>query len=334
MCLDFDRDGPNWQIEEGVSLTIRSWIWKTGPGAAAAVGTLLLAASSAAVVSAGNAVPARIAPRIRPPLPGEGVWRPGSFRWQGSAPVLVTSFRPDPANPGIVAYAAWLDHRRTELALYPGLSEPPSVAVRGSGDVPSGQRWRLLATFNGGFKANAGAGGFLINGHADVPLRDGLGTLVEHRNGRVDIVSWHGPPSLGYLVLARQNLPLIVNNGRPNPTLNDSAQWGATLGGAAAVWRSAVGIDRHGNLLYAAADAQTAPSLAALMVELGAVRAIELDINPEWPSFIGYGRRGGRDPIKLVPNNQQSSARWLVPDSRDFFAVYTSGGGGPSVPFR
>jgi hypothetical protein len=309
-------------------------IWPVWSRVTATLATVLLLAVIPAAAAGGRVVPPRIAVRVKPLLPGEGVWRPGSFRWRGSAPVRVTSFRPDPADPGIVAYVAWIDHARTELALYPGLSEPPSVSVRGSGEVPSGERWRLLATFNGGFKANAGAGGFLVNGYADEPLRDGLGTLVEHRDGRVDIVSWHGPPSLRYLVLARQNLPLIVNEGRPNPSLNDSAQWGATLGGVAAVWRSAVGIDRHGNLLYAAADSQTAPSLAALMIEIGAVRALELDINPEWPSFIGYGHRGGRAPIKLVPNNQQSSQRWLVPDSRDFFAVYTSGGGGPSVPFR
>jgi hypothetical protein len=29
------------------------------------------------------------------------------------------------------------------------------------------------------------------------------------------------------------------------------------------------------------------------MIELGSVRAIELDINPEWPSFITYRKRGG-----------------------------------------
>ena len=91
---------------------------------------------------------------------------------------------------------------------------------------------------------------------------------------------------------------------------------------------------QQGDLVYAAADGQTASSLAGLMVQLGAVRAIELDINPEWPSFISYGRRGGRDPVKLVPNPQQSAYRYLTPDNRDFFAVYTRAGGTALVPFR
>ncbi len=278
--------------------------------------------------------PRRIAPVVRPPLAGEGVWHPGSFKVGGSAPIWVTSFRPDPANPWVVAYVAWIDHTRTSLALYPGYTDPPTASPRGSGEVPYGQRKRLLATFNGGFKWTAGPAGFLINGHADEPLVRGLGTLVAHPDGRVDIVRWHGPPTLRTLVLARQNLPLLVDRGQPNPTVGNVYAWGATLHGVNAVWRSSLGIDRHGNLLYAAADYQTPASLAALMIHIGAVRAIELDINPTWVTFNGYATRGGLNPIKLVPNNQESANRWLSPDSRDFFAVYTRAGGGALVPFR
>ncbi len=288
----------------------------------------------AAAPPAAAVPPGRVLPVVRPALRGEGVWHPGSYAVGGSPPVLVTSYRPDPGNPGVAAYVAWIDHTRTRLALYPGTANPPAASPRGSGEVPHDQRWRLLASFNSGFKWSTGPAGFLVNGHADEPLVPGLGTLVAHRNGRVDIVRWHGPPELHRLAVARQNLPLLVDRGRPSPGIGDVARWGATLGGGAAVWRTAVGIDRHGNLLYAAADQQTPASLAALMIHIGAMRAIELDINPEWPSFIGYAKRGGRDPIKLVPNPQESAYRWLSPDSRDFFAVYTRAGGGALVPFR
>jgi hypothetical protein len=278
--------------------------------------------------------PARVVPVIHPALSGEGVWRAGSFAVGGSAPIRVTTFRPDPVNPSVIAYVAWIDHTRTRLALYPGYANPPTASPRGSGAVPSGERGRLLATFNGGFKWTWGPAGFLINGRADELLVRGLGTVVAHPDGRVDVVSWQGPPTRHELVLARQNLPLLVDHGRPNPNVGDVRMWGATLGGGDAVWRSSVGIDRYGNLLYAAADHQTPASLAALMIHVGAERAIELDINPEWVSFNGYATRGGRNPIKLVPNPQESANRWLVPDSRDFFAVYTRAGSGALVPFR
>jgi hypothetical protein len=261
--------------------------------------------------------------------PGVG-WQPVSYRVGGATPVLVTRRE---AN-GSPAYVAWIDHTRTRLALYPGLQEPAAVTSRGLGEVPYGQRWRLLATFNGGFKSVAGAGGFLVNGRVDEPLQLGDGTLVEYRDGSLAILNWEGRTRPGSLVLARQNLPPLVWAGRPTARAHNTWLWGAPLGGGAAVWRSAIGINQHGDLLYAAAAAQTALSLATLMVQLGAVRAIELDINPQWPSFIGYARRGGRDPIKLVPNPQQSAYRYLTPDNRDFFAVYTKAGGGPSVPFH
>jgi hypothetical protein len=124
------------------------------------------------------------------------------------------------------------------------------------------------------------------------------------------------------VIFARQNLPLIVEHGRPNPNLSDGPEWGATLGNAVRVWRSAVGIDRHGNLLYAAADQQTVGSLAAIMLRAGAVRAMELDINSYWTSFITYKRPGALDPANLLPSMDRSPERYLTPDDRDFFAVY------------
>ena len=267
---------------------------------------------------------------IPPALPGGATWHRASYRVGGASPVLLTTL---PSN-GSSAYAAWIDHTRTTLALYPGLSEPRFAFPRGMGEVPYGQRWRLLATFNGGFKSAAASGGFLVNGRVDEPLKRGFGTLAEYRDGRLAILDWQGHTRPRALVLALQNLAPLVWAGRPTAHVSDSALWGATLGGGSAVWRSAVGLTPRGDLIYAAADGQTPASLAGLMVRLGAVRAIELDINPEWPSFIAYARRGGHSPIKLVPNVQQSAYRYLRPDSRNFFAVYTRSGGGRAVPFR
>ncbi len=280
--------------------------------------------------------PPRVVPVLHPPLAGEGVWHRTGPLVGGAPPVLVTTFRPDHSYPRIVAYVAWIDHDRTQLALYPGRYEPPGASPRGPMEVPFGERGRLLATFNSGFTYGDGHGGFGVDGHTATLLRRGIGTVVAYRDGHVDIASWHAGSALPrWLVLARQNLPLIVDHGRPSPLLNDSSQWGDTLGNAVRVWRSGIGVDRHGNLIYAAADLQTAPTLAAIFVRVGAVRAIELDINPEWPSFNTYGAWGAREPFKLVPNDQQSAERYLVPDDRDFFAVYRRvPGRSLAVPFR
>ncbi|MBV9804304.1 MAG: phosphodiester glycosidase family protein, partial [Solirubrobacterales bacterium] len=117
-------------------------------------------------------------------------------------------------------------------------------------------------------------------------------------------------------------LPLIVNHGHVNPNLSDGPEWGATLGNKIFVWRSGVGIDRHGNLIYAAADKQTVASLANILIHAGAVRAMELDINSYWPSFITYRFPGAGKPANLLADMVRSPLRYLTPDDRDFFAVY------------
>ena len=280
-------------------------------------------------------LPPPISPVFAHPLPGEGVWRGTGPTVSGRSPVLVTTFRTEVDYPRIVAYVAWFDHTRTSVAWYPGRYEPPSAPVRGPMSVPPGQRWRLLATFNGGFIYSDGGNGSSINGRLYEPLKAGLATLVAYRNGRVDVKTWHGGPVAGpQVAFARQSLPLIIDHGRLNPALNDSSQWGFTLGNAVRVWRTGAGIDRHGNLIYAAADYQTVVSLAKILQRAGAVRAMQLDINPEWPTLITYSHRGGLDPVRVVPNYQQPPTRYLVPDDRDFFAVYRRVPGPVSVPFR
>jgi hypothetical protein len=278
-------------------------------------------------------------PSIRPAfahlLPGEGVWRPSGPAVNGSAPVLVTTFRPERDYPRTVAYVAWFDHTRTAIGYYPGRYEPPSAALRGPMEVPWGERWRLLATFNSGFIYSDGLNGDVLDGHVNEPLKDGLATLVAYRNGRVNIVDWRGGPSpRSPAAFARQSLPLIIDHGRLSPELNDSSRWGFTLGNAVRVWRTGAGIDSRGNLIYAAADFQTVTSLAEILKRAGAVRAMELDINPEWPTLITYRHRHGLHPSRVVPNFQQPVTRYLVPDDRDFFAVYRRVPGPIAVPLR
>ena len=279
--------------------------------------------------------PPKITPVFANRLPGEGVWKGTGPVVGGRPPVLVTTFRTEVDYPRIVAYVAWFDHTRTSIAWYPGRYEPPNAPVRGPMSVPYGERWRLLATFNGGFIYRDGSNGSWIDGRSYEPLKAGLATLVAYRDGRVDVKTWHGGPVAGpNVAFARQSLPLIIDHGRLNPALNDSSQWGFTLGNAVRVWRTGAGIDSHGNLIYAAADYQTVGTLARILQRAGAVRAMQLDINPEWPTLITYAHHGGLDPTRVVPNYQQPPTRYLVPDDRDFFAVYQRVPGPVSVPFR
>lgn len=267
--------------------------------------------------------PSPVPPVIQPGIPGEGQWETTGRSVAGRPPILLTPFRPEADYPQQLAYVAWIDSTRTQLALYPGRTQPPVANPRGPMEVPPGQRARLLATFNSGFTYADSHGGFAINGQTYEPMVDGQGTVVAYADGRVDVVSWQGGPSVPPdVVAARQNLPLIVIDGQPNPALDDTRQWGKTLGNAIRVWRTALGVDARGNLIYMAAPGQTAPSIAAAMIHVGALRAVELDINYFWPAFITYPHQGTSGAVSFVPNARHGASRYLTPDDRDFFAVY------------
>ena len=234
--------------------------------------------------------------------------------------MLITEFRTEVDYPRIVAYAAWFDHTRTAVAYYPGRYEPPRAPVRGPMEVPQGQRWRLLATFNSGFIYTDGLNGSSIGGSMLEPLKQGLATMIAYRDGRVDVKTWTGGPVAGKsIAFARQSLPLIVDHGRLNPALNDSTQWGFTLGNAVRVWRTGAGIDRRGNLIYETADYKTIESMARILQRAGAVRAMQLDITPG-PTLITT--RMGRDGRPKSCERAATGHALPGPDDRDFYAVY------------
>jgi hypothetical protein len=297
---------------------------KGGPTLRALPGVGYGAAGAGRVAPTTAYRPASVPALIHPALTGEGVWRATRPGLEADPPVLLTTLRNQPEYPRVVAGLAWIDTKRTTLTLNPGRLEPSVTIPRGPMDVPQVDRPRLLASFNSGFKLSDSHGGFVLNGHTYANMRDGQGTLVGYADGRVDVIDWsHGstaPPGVSF---ARQNLPLIVEEGRPNPNLANDAEWGATVGNAILVWRSGIGIDSHGNLIYAAGEDQTVASLARTLIRAGAVRAMELDINSYWVSLITYGAPGAEDPRNLLPTMNRPATRYLEPDDRDFFAVYS-----------
>lgn len=273
--------------------------------------------------------PPRVKPLIHPALPGEGVWKPASATAGKRPPVLLTTFRSDPEYPQFVAGVAWIDGGRTHLEYVPGLAEPPELENRGPGEVPPSKRDRIAATFNGGFPLETSNAGLVYHGQVLAPMVNGIATLVEYRGGRIDIRPWENGERINpKIVFAKQNLPPIIEEGKLNPNLGDGREWGATVNNAIRVWRSGLGIEKRGNLIYAAASYQTVESLAKILQRAGAVRAMELDINEDWTSFITYRHPGAKKPSNLLPEMFRPSTRYLEPDERDFFAVYVKGGKG------
>ena len=285
---------------------------------------------------------ARWPPPIKPvfahPLPGEGMWKRTGPLVNGRPPVLVTTFRTELDNPGIVAYVAWFDHTRTALAYYPGRYEPPERSGAGADDGPLRpalaaarhlQRWLHLRRRSQRLdrqrtRERAAHGRQRDTGR--LQERSRRDREVERRPERRP-ERRVGTPEPRSDRLERTPQPRAEHGP-------EQLQWGYTLGGVARVWRTGVGIDRRGNLIFVAADDQTVISLAQILQHVGAVRAMEFDINPEWHTLITYTHHHGLVPTLIEPQPMQSPNRYLVPDNRDFFAVYRRLPGPVTVPFR
>ncbi len=294
----------------------------------AVLATLATLLATAAAATSPVGASARVVDTSRPPAvcgrpsPTCSPWH-RLDAWSPVPSVFTASFTPV-RQPGVTAYVTWMRSSTTDLALYPGYEGPGTTSLpRGPEMVPLSGRGRLLATFNSGFYESDQAAGFYTNRTLYFPMVRGLATVVRYASGRVDVISWAGGPRPGAnILMARQNLPLLVANSRATALSSNNAAWGLTLHGVPDVWRTALGVDAAGNLIYAAAPAQTSATLAAIMVQLHCVRAMELDINPEWPIFVAYGARGAVDPSLIVPNPNQIPGRFLYPSTKDFFALF------------
>ena len=164
-----------------------------------------------------------------------------------------------------------------------------------------------MAAFNGGFRFGDAHGGFYLDGRQAVPLVAGAASMVIYANGRINIGVWGRDVTMTPQVSAvLQNLVPIVEDGQtaPNATYNDTRLWGATLGASTVVARSGIGVTATGALVYVAGPALTARSLAESLQRAGAVRAMALDINPEWVTFNFYTHP---DPTTPPPSPRPSS---------------------------
>jgi hypothetical protein len=216
-----------------------------------------------------------------------------------------------------------LDQRSLELRLHSGTVDAGATGWRwGPAALPLEQRV-LLGAFNGGFKLSTGAGGFESAGRVAVPVRAGLGSIVTYSDGASDIGSWHGEvPAAGLTVASvRQNLALLIDHGVGAPNLGCIVCWGATLGGVSAPARSALGITASGTLIWAGGESLTPTGLAAALLGAHVVRAVELDINPEWVAAYLYQHGTSLTPVPVVPGQHGIPGFFLVPWSRDFYTV-------------
>ncbi|MEV5721706.1 hypothetical protein AB0L41_48315 [Amycolatopsis mediterranei] len=258
-------------------------------------------------------------------LPGEGVWVPGARMPGGQAADYTTFVRPDRSHASVVAGIVAFDQKWIRTSLIAGTKEPGGPGWPERARVPDSLRTALLATFNSGFKLRDTDGGFFADGRYGKPLQNGMASLVIDRSGVATVGVWGRDAHPGPQVAAvRQNLELVVDGGAPVPGLagNPAGQWGSARNQFQYTWRSGVGTDAHGRLIYVAGNQLTLTALAGALVSAGVVRGMELDIHSGMVDCnLFRPDLKGSAPVTLLPSMPSTPDRYLDADQRDFFAV-------------
>ena len=275
--------------------------------APAACACLALLCSTATAAAATRLTPLpQPHPLTRSRHAGEGLWHPAGRRVSGLPAVYETALVPPGGSQP--AGIAWIDTRLLAARLYSGSESPGGGPYKYTAPILPGDARRLVAAFNGGFKMSSAEGGYYTEGKIIVPLRAGAASLVIYANGSVQLGAWGTDVRMTRKVVAvRQNLVPLVAGGRPTALAAsaDWEAWGATCGASSCApavpgieqqWRSAAGITADGALVYVQGPALAPLQLADLLVRAGAVRGMELDINPDWPVFATYDPPGQNAP--------------------------------------
>src|SRR5690606_21511631 len=126
---------------------------------------------------------------------GDGVWLPMVPPGSTAAPAMwKTLLHPDAKRPFAAVAVVAVDRTAVDLHVVPGTHEPktaPHVApIERPGVVPKEHHGRLLAAFNGGFRAMHGNYGMAVGGRTILPPRDIACTIALLPEGRLAIRTW------------------------------------------------------------------------------------------------------------------------------------------------
>jgi hypothetical protein len=232
--------------------------------------------------------------------------------------------------------AAWLaqrsgaslmrfDQRLVHLNLHTGSSDGGARGWAYGDRISAREVHLLIAAVNGGFKLTYHDVGFSSGGRVAAPLRAGLASIVTYTDGSTGIGAWRaGVPSARKRVFSvLQNQHLLVDRGVAAASVSGCiiACWGETIGSRTSVARSGIGITAAGQLVWAAGEQLLPADLAGALIAAGAVRALELDINPDWVAgYLYVHRREGPSAVPVVPGQRGLAGQLLEPYSRDFLA--------------
>jgi hypothetical protein len=291
------------------------------------------------VAAAAPASPVFVPPvAVKPPFPevaapGDGVWIPvpDPEHPEASPVMFKTLIHPDPERRYTELFVVAMPSSQVKLTSVPGTEEPASenpaaVNISNRGMIPKSQRGDLLAAFNGGFRAEHGHHGMMVDGVTLLEPRADMCTVFGYEDGSLQIGTFariNAQPQKP--VWYRQTPRCMVEQGNLHPGLRDpdAKGWGATLEGETVIRRSAIALSQDGETLFVAVtNSTTARALALGMRAAGGWNVAQLDVNRSFPKFLLFPRdeSGARHAQTLFDGFLFDREEMIdEPNPRDFF---------------
>ena len=257
------------------------------------------------------------------PKPDEGKWVAVSYPWLPSlkGPSLkgpadkappyfyTTMIRPDPDRPYTEVMLVAMDMRQLELGMEGGYEEPePATGPPDTGRIPRDAAVlpRVVAAFNGAFKAEHGGYGMMVGKRVLLPAVPGAATVAVMNDGAAAFGNWPNTKSIpDDIVSFRQNLDPLVEDGTVNPAGRHI--WGFQIEGESTeTERTAICLTRGRHVYYAWGHDISGSRLAAALRQAGCDYAIHLDMNPRHCGFV----------FMNAPNQDLHGAHYAIADSR------------------
>lgn len=279
-----------------------------------------------------------------PAMPGEGVWESsGSPRDASGRPIIYKTFyRPSVDFPNAIVYMMVIDMSRVFMQYYVGTQEPG--ARQASSEVEPDLRSRIMAVTNAMWMQRHSKGaGAIFRGKVVYPMVEGMATLIVYKDGSVDIREWGPDIPVNLVRDARQLRHLLVKDGmvvqavvRHGRNEDSEIGLGFLLGGGGKdmdgkhFWfvahRSAFGIRKDGNLVFAIGHHIGSKDMAKALVLSGCERGIHGDANPD--NIVGnlyirdtFGNLVRK--MKLSPEQSKYTLqRYDDAYAKDFFAFF------------
>jgi hypothetical protein len=262
-----------------------------------------------------------------------------------------------------IVHMLMFDMKRLSMRLYIGSGEPWANLAASS--IEPDLKQHLVAVTNALWKQkHSGEGGAVFRGKVLKPLSPGVATIVVYNDDSVDILEWNDGIPMSMVRDARQLRHLIVKDGKVVDSvikggkkadseiglgflLSEDEQspgeqywWGGGYGGYGygspptttygpdwfIATRSAFGIRKDGNLVFAIGHHISTKDLAKALVLAGCERAIHADANPH--NVVGnlyYTNPDGTisKRAKLSPDQKNYTLeRYDRSYTSDFFGIF------------